>query len=314
MYTPRPNLLILACIFMQLGSNAQAPFLLNNNTYRYAEAGTTTFTKATSFVNGRAAVCRQGKWALLKNDGSLLTPFAFNEIGEMQDGFAVVITNGECGYIDSNGKQSALPVFTSASRVENGYSLVAIKNQFFSLHLCSGKLNPLAYEKVLSISENTFAVSDGMHWGFVDTSGKTLIQPMYDEVKSFSEGYAAIKKNGVWGFINRLGQEVIFPQYQEVTSFSGGIAGVNTHGHWQVITPSGEVLFNTLYTGMLDFSEGFAPVLKNGVWGYINKKGEEVIRPAFDYAGPFCNGYAKVFEGSRKYYINQSGERYIEGN
>ena len=37
--------------------------------------------------------------------------------------------------------------------------------------------------------------------GYIDTTGRFVIEPQYDEAEDFSEGLAPVKKDGKWRFI-----------------------------------------------------------------------------------------------------------------
>ena len=63
-------------------------------------------------------------------------------------------------------------------------------------------------------------------YGFIDKSGKVVIEPQFDWVGAFSEGLARVKKDGKYGFIDKSGKVVIEPQFDEVRAFSEGLAKV----------------------------------------------------------------------------------------
>jgi hypothetical protein len=46
-------------------------------------------------------------------------------------------------------------------------------------------------------------------WGFIDRSGKLVVEPQYDYTHGFSEGLAGVKLNGRWRFIDRSGTVLI---------------------------------------------------------------------------------------------------------
>ena len=52
-------------------------------------------------------------------------------------------------------------------------------------------------------------------WGFVNSDGKTAIEPKYDEAMSFSNGLAAVRSGDKWGFINESGELVIDYKYSD---------------------------------------------------------------------------------------------------
>ena len=55
-------------------------------------------------------------------------------------------------------------------------------------------------------------------WGFVNTSGKVVIQPKYLNPGFFSEGLAGVTDNfGNSGFINKKGEWALSPKYLDNT-------------------------------------------------------------------------------------------------
>ena len=63
-------------------------------------------------------------------------------------------------------------------------------------------------------------------WGYIDKSGKVVIEPQFDSADDFSEGLAKVKKDGKRGYIDKIGKVVIEPQFDEVWDFSEGLATV----------------------------------------------------------------------------------------
>ena len=48
-------------------------------------------------------------------------------------------------------------------------------------------------------------------YGYIDKSGKVVIEPQFDYVRDFSEGLAVVEKDGKWGVIDKNGKVVIEP-------------------------------------------------------------------------------------------------------
>ncbi|MDX2107356.1 MAG: WG repeat-containing protein [Candidatus Melainabacteria bacterium] len=70
-------------------------------------------------------------------------------------------------------------------------------------------------------------------WGYIDKTGKILIEPKFHTAACFSEGLAKVSiidskdpNKTLVGFIDKTGNFVIQPQYAEATSFSEGVAAV----------------------------------------------------------------------------------------
>ena len=49
------------------------------------------------------------------------------------------------------------------------------------------------------------------HWGFIDPTGKFVINPQFDEAESFNNGLAWVKAGGRFGYINASGKYVWNP-------------------------------------------------------------------------------------------------------
>lgn len=109
-------------------------------------------------------------------------------------------------------------------------------------------------------------------WGFINKSGKFVIQPQYENFmvrglqknyEVFNDGVASVKQNGNWGGININGKKVIDFKYDNVGIFSEGLLGAKEHN-------------NTFYK-------------------YINTKGQSVINGNFNIVSPFNDGVAAVY-------------------
>ncbi len=63
-------------------------------------------------------------------------------------------------------------------------------------------------------------------YGFIDKSGKVVIEPQFDDAEPFSEGLAKVEKDDKYGFIDKSGKVVIEPQFDDAEPFSEGLAKV----------------------------------------------------------------------------------------
>lgn len=171
-------------------------------------------------------------------------------------------------------------------------------------------------------------VSLGRKWGFIDTSGKVVIQPKYDLVWQFSDGLARVRYDTPagkamtvegeqttylykYGFVNRHGDEVISPQFGEASYFSEGFALAAPPGSdlLGIIDKSGQFVRAPEYEDGSEFHEGLAAVRVNGKWGYVDTSGSWVIPPTLSHAEGFWHGLARVAWAEGAYgYIDKRGE------
>jgi hypothetical protein len=236
-------------------------------------------------------------------------------VGEFYEGRAVIYvrkdknnesrgsTNQIAGYIDKTGAMVITPRFDSARDFSEG----------------------LAYVEAQGFK------------GFIDREGKPVIKIDDDlTARDFHEGLAAIGGRNpyspqYWGYIDRTGKLVVERKYQFADDFSEGMAGVAVERKYGfinragelVITPRFEVRNGRMYSYLLAsagrFSEGLAcvKVYESDMYGYIDKKGEFVIPPRFSNAQEFSEGLAWVVEGGisgvapKVGWIDKSGQRVV---
>ncbi|HEX4606788.1 MAG TPA: WG repeat-containing protein, partial [Urbifossiella sp.] len=139
-------------------------------------------------------------------------------------------------------------------------------------------------------------------WGFIDRTGKVVVQARYSRVDEFSDGLAPVKVGGTyaaggkWGYIDRTGKEVISPRFDGVWPFREGFAAVEIGDKYGFIDRTGAVVIPPRFTSLHRFSEGLAAVQEDGAWGFIGPDGEYRIRPRFGWAGDFSEGLAAVHD------------------
>ena len=171
------------------------------------------------------------------------------------------------------------------------------------------------YKDFLKPLDYLYPISVDDKFGYIDKSGKIVIQPKYDSVGYFSEGLAPVLVGNKYGYIDTKGKFIINPKYNDASDFSEGLAQVLVGDKYGYIDKKGEFAIYPQYEEVLSFSEGLAAVEINGKWGFINKSGDYEINPKFDLAESFSEGlaiagYNKDNNGIDQNlgYINKKGE------
>jgi ankyrin repeat protein len=92
---------------------------------------------------------------------------------------------------------------------------------------------------------------------------------------NFSEGLANVILNGKGGFIDKTGKMVIEPRFDNWPGgFSEGLANVYLNGKGGFIDKTGKIVINPKFDQVNKFSEGFARVRLNQKYGFIDKTGK----------------------------------------
>jgi hypothetical protein len=198
----------------------------------------------------------------------------------------VVTVGGKAGYIDRAGKLVVNPQYDQAADFSEGLALV-----------CVGQCDQEHWQGYrYTKSWETEPIEQTFKYGYIDETGKMVINPMFEAAESFSEGLAGVcvghgcyysspsdklkkeKEEEKWGYIDKTGTIVIPPQFKYARGFH----------------------------------DGLAVVCVGDKYGYIDKTGKFVINPQFDSAMEFDNGVAsvmmKVADKYQSGYIDQSGK------
>ena len=194
-----------------------------------------------------------------------------------------------------------------------------------------------------------FAVKQAGKYGYMDRTGRIVIEPRYSQAGPFHEGFALVRRGGKFGYVNARGEEVIAPRFDDAWHFSEGRASVLLDGRWGVVdttgaiipgevptpaayaqarttttgpirirvggrygfvSPRGDTLVRPIYEQAWYFKDGFARVRERGKWGFVDSTGRLAIPPKFDRAWDFEHGLALVEVDGRRGYVDPTG-RYV---
>ena len=172
------------------------------------------YEEASCFYGGIAAVKKDGSWKLINKSGAAICEETFTDVLINEDHFC------SCGGV----------VFASTG---NGYDMYGSDG---------AKIAASAFEDADPFFIDDYAaVKKGGKWGFVDKTGKIIIEPSFSGAKSFGHGIGAVcNESGKWGFITSSGRVVIDYQYDDAKAFSSdGYAPVKDGSFWMYIKISG---------------------------------------------------------------------------
>jgi hypothetical protein len=226
------------------------------------------------------------KYGIIDKKGEFVVKPEYLDAIDYNEGKTYIMNRQERGFIDKNGNY----IFKLDSLV--GYP-------YFE------GLAPVSSKKYL--------------FGYIDTTGKVVIEPQFDEAKEFSEGLAAVNIDGRIGFIDTTGEYVIRPTYAFAQKFQDGHCFVGRASDtyepiWGVVNKSGLLTVNFMYETAAGFEFGIGVVSLEGEYFFIDPFGNKVIDKTYTYADEFKNGLAWASDKTegRHGFINPAGELVIE--
>ena len=238
------------------------------------------------FSDGLAAAKNdEGKWGFIDITGKVVIVFQF-EIGSFfSEGLARMYSKDKSryGYIGSSGKWIIEPLFTEASSFTDGVTIVKLRGVLSNPY-------PLGMTSISGDEDNDrqFLIIDKSGKTIFTFANNVL------SVNGFSEGLAAVEVKGtkdppLTGFIDKTGKFVLEPKYAFVDSFKEGFAQFLLDGKWAFLDKQGKVVFSTDYQVSYGFKNGLAFMekvgpagysdYKNNKYGYIDKTGKVIWQP-----------------------------------
>ncbi len=165
------------------------------------------FTNYFSEVPGRSGYSLAGvkvgdKWGFIDKTGNFAVAPQFSAVGSFSEGRALVKIGDKCGYIDETGKMVIAAQFECSSSLDEvgkfseGLACVKItdaQTQTKAPDKLPGKDSSLTYTYPAVV-----AVEPRYKYGFIDRTGKFVIEPQFEVAGDFSGGLAAV------GFIQNL--------------------------------------------------------------------------------------------------------------
>lgn len=194
-----------------------------------------------------------------------------------------VTKNKKTGFIDTEGKLIIPLEFDSAREFSEGLAAVC--------------LGPCKFEKNKGSDQLILDQTFNGKYGYIDRSGKMIINPRFSQVGDFHKGlalagtkdYPLLNKANTfqYGYIDKTGTFVIQEQFSEATDFDDS-------------------------TGLAVACVGNSDTAR---CGFISTTGHFVINPQYYLAGSFINGVARVLEkrGYTPSYIDQTGRMIWKG-
>jgi hypothetical protein len=270
-------------------------------------------------AEGRARVRSGEKVGIVDQTGKYVVPPQFDAIfaeelpnGAIRhfvNGLAPAMLDGKWGYINESGAWVVNPQFAAAGMIEPTTGLAPV--MVTQVKEVQDTASERAWEADVAASRSQAEYwgypytpperpdftqrTETSVWGFIDKTGKLVIQPQFAGAEAFTaSGLAPVKVADLWGYIDAKGAFKVNPQ------FAYGRPFARTGSTWLAVVAmksgedealvfgavdlTGTIKINPQFSGLDDFDEDGRAVASLGEnTGVIDTAGRYVINPA--YAG-----------------------------
>ena len=163
------------------------------------------------------------------------------------------------GYIDPQGKMVIAEQFSSAGDFKNGVAIVSVGSKYGMINKNGEFVIEAKWDGLGSFSEGLAYAKKGDLYTYIDETGKPIGEVRWANVRNFSEGLAGVKEPGEYGkygFINTAGEVVVEPVYDNVYAFQDGYALVKDGVAWGAIRTDGSMAVPLAYEKLSYLGKG----------------------------------------------------------
>jgi hypothetical protein len=186
------------------------------------------------------------KWGFIDRTGKVV--MEFDNAGQFSEGLAPAKVNGKFGFIESKGKFVIAPAFDEALPFSDGLAGIRLKDLWGFIDKRGKLIITPRYKGVDRFSEGLAAVlvdDKKWEWTTIDRTGKVIIAAHQNGRSHFSNGLSRITIDREEGFIDKTGKIVIEPNFFRAEDFRDGLAYVMNAetGRSAYIDTSGTVVY-----------------------------------------------------------------------
>src|SRR6056297_1414971 len=259
---------------------------------------------------GYCKVKDNNKYGMMDTTGKLIVPVTYPKIRFYYSSFVALHSEGGVKTIvDKKGR----PVYMTTikiSMLDSNYMALELKpRQQKLVRLPEGKtivpngkyeyFGPPRGSALIPVSktfhegyENTNPWGSKELMGYIDTTGKLVVDLKYDYADAFLNGMGKVEKKGKYGFIDaRTRKQVIPCKYKKADFFINGYARVKDSINWKIIDKKGNVVVEYPYIEYTyNVHTDIIPVAKSdtGKYGIMNARGELVVPLKYDKIKSFA--------------------------
>lgn len=157
-------------------------------------------------------------------------------------------------------------------------------------------------------SEGLFPAGKSGMAGFVNASGKWVIEPTFAETGIFSERISKFRNTINWGLIGLDGRIISEPRWDEIKDFAAGIAVAKANGQFFLLNKDGEALNESGFDQVCRLKEGYFLVEQAGKRGLLDNAGQMLLPAEFENIQVEKPDFLIVSKGGMTGVLNQKGD------
>jgi hypothetical protein len=211
------------------------------------------------------------------------------------------VENGLWGFKDTLDSVVVMPHYEAATTFSGGLSIVKTGEGFGLLNKAGEEVMPPKFAKIENCGCGIYAIRQSKGYALLNKLGKRIDKGRVTEVIPFGcqKGRIPVRRGKALGFIDATGKEVVQFNLVDAHPFYGGVAPVKRGGEhaWRIMGLDGKFVNDESYEELFPFIDGYAVgTQKNATgdlkYGVVDSTGKTIV--PFQYAritGAFTGDY-----------------------
>jgi hypothetical protein len=167
--------------------------------------------------------------------------------------------DGKTGFRDLDGEILIKAIYESAEMFSEGHSAVEVDSKWGLINEKGEYVLKPQFESLGSVHNGLVSFRSGDKWGFFDIRGHVIIEPKFYWVDEFSEGLCAVstdfrsKEVRKYGYIDTTGKLVVDFQFQHAHKFENGRGKIQLNNLWGAVDKTGKIIVEPKHKYTSDF-------------------------------------------------------------
>ncbi len=282
-----------------------------SNGFYYSFMNAPNTAADTSFLEDDLSVS-VGTYGIIDTTGKIISEPVYEEMPVYGDKMFRVKKNGKYGYINMNGAMVIPPAYEYAVAFGEGKAIVSIGSKV-SIIDNTGKI----LVEDLGPGSGMYRFSNGLarcrslegKYGYLDATGKRVIEPSLDIADDFENNRAIVSVNNRYGLIDRTGKWIVPNEYDFFYDLGDGYYQTKTEdGKTGVIDSLGNVILEPAFDEVFHIQKPYFTVEKDGLNGCYDLKGKEIYPPVSSRGVYFYTGQCIVIKEEKYGLIDSTGK------
>ncbi|MCB0600001.1 MAG: WG repeat-containing protein [Saprospiraceae bacterium] len=249
-----------------------------------------------------------GSFAFIDTANRILFHPAYDEVNDLVNGRIRVITSGNTGFLNRQGKEVVSTKYQSGTDFNpSGLAKVKSENKYGLIDTLGTFRLPAVYDWIGSLDGPYIALRQNRNFTIYDQAQNEILPGTYDQIAEPLDRVSAVQKSGKWYLLD-LNNSLETPLEGTLVQGLGSMRwSMFQDQKWYLVDASGTLLNETGFKQINRFQDDRACCMQDELWGYLGVDGKMVITPRYGLAWDFVNGFARVADNKGIYFVRTDG-------